>query len=322
MNIGTIGTGTIVEKFITNIKKTEHLRCTAVYSRTMEKGRALADQFGVSKVHTSLESLFLDDEVEAVYIASPNSLHYEQARAALLGGKHVVCEKPMTPYFAQTEELFMLAKEKGLMLLEAVTIAHAPNFAVMREYLAQIGRPRLMLCNYSQYSSRYDQLREGTVTNVFNPQFSAGALMDINFYNIYEAAALFGRPESVAYYPNCYENGIDTSGIAVLQYKDFVCQCTGAKDTWGANSVQIQGEDGYIFVEGSTNASGPVRIMNRTGATTVDRQPDGDQWYYELQSLDRILENKDMDACNRLRQASVDTAWILEQARKSAGMCF
>lgn len=322
MNIGTIGTGTIVEKFITNIQKTEHLRCTAVYSRSLEKGRALADKFGVTNVHTSLEALFSDDEVDAVYIASPNSLHYAQAKAALLGGKHVVCEKPMTPYYAQTEELFMLAKEKSLMLLEAVTIAHAPNFAVMREHLADIGRPRLMLCNYSQYSSRYDQLRAGEVTNVFNPQFAGGALMDINFYNIYEAAALFGRPESVAYYPNCYENGIDTSGIAVLRYGDFVCQCTGAKDTCGRNSVQIEGQDGYIYVDGSTNASGSVHIVTKAGAAELDRQPDGDQWYYELLSLDRILENKDMEACAALRQASMDTAWILEQARKSAGMCF
>lgn len=322
MNIGTIGTGSIVEKFITNIQKTEHLHCTAVYSRNEARGKAMAGRFGIAAVYTDMEAFLNDEDIDVVYVASPNSLHYEQSREALKHHKHVICEKPMTPYLAQAEELYLLAQAKGRMLLEAVTIAHAPNFEVIKNRLGEVGWPRLVLCSYSQYSSRYDLLRDGEVTNVFDPRFSGGALMDINFYNIYETVALFGRPRSVAYYPNKFENGIDTSGIAVLVYPDFVCQCTGAKDTWGVNSVQIQGEDGYIFVEGSTNANGGVRIVTRDGEEFIDRQPDGDQWYYELQSLDAILENEDMDACDRLKQATLDTAWVLEQARKSAGMSF
>ena len=315
MNIGTIGTGQIVEKIMTNIQKTEHLRCAAVYSRNAGRGQALADKFGVRKVYTRLEALMEDPDVQVIYIASPNSLHYEQAKMALDHGKHVICEKPLTPFEARTKELFDRAQARGLFLLEAVTIAHAPNFALLREHLKDIGRVRLVLCTYSQYSSRYDQLRGGQVTNVFDPAFYGGALMDINYYNIYEVCALFGRPEHVRYYPNCYENGVDTSGILILQYPDFVCQCTGAKDTWGMNSVQIQGEDGCIYVDGSTNASGPIRVMTREDDRIYDAQPDGNQWYYELLSIDRILTEKD-DACQKaLVQASVDTAWVLEQAR-------
>lgn len=315
MNIGTIGTGQIVSKIIDNIQKTGHLRCTAVYSRSEEKGRALADAFGIGKVYTQLEALMADEDIDVIYIASPNSLHYSQAKMALEHGKHVICEKPMTPSYAQAKELFELAGEKGLLFFEAVTIGHAPNFALVREHLPDIGRVRLVLGSYSQYSSRYDLLREGQVTNVFDPAFCGGALMDINYYNIYEFCALFGRPQKVAYYPNRYENGIDTSGILVMVYPDFVCQCTGAKDTWGVNSVQIQGEDGYIFVDGSTNASGPVRVVTRQGERTYDAQPEGNQWYYEMQSLDQMLTGEDAAQQQALMEASLDTAWVLEQAR-------
>lgn len=319
MNIGTVGTGQIVEKIITNIQKTRHLRCTAVYSRSLEKGRVLAGKFGINTIYTRLEDLMEDRNIDIIYIASPNSLHYSQAKMALEHNKHVICEKPMTSVYAQAQELFELASQKNLFFLEAVTIGHAPNFRILKEHLYEVGRIRLVLGSYSQYSSRYDQLRNGEVTNVFNPDFDGGALMDINYYNIYEFTALFGRPDSVCYYPNLYENGVDTSGILVMVYPDFVCQCTGAKDTWGVNSVQIQGEDGYIFAEGSTNASGPVKVVTRNGQMTYDAQPDGNQWYYEMQSMDEIFENRDTLKQQSLMKASLDTVWVLEQARKTMG---
>lgn len=315
MTIGTIGTGDIVEKIITNIQRTDKLKCGAVYSRSLEKGQRLAGQFGVPRVYTELEELMNDKDIDIIYIASPNSLHYSQAKMALEHGKHVLCEKPMTPFYAQAKELFDLASEKNLIFLEAVTIAHAPNFAVVKENLDKVGRVRLALGSYSQYSSRYDLLKAGEVSNMFDPKFYGGALMDINYYNIYEFTALFGRPDKVAYFPNLHKNGIDTSGILIMTYPDFVCQCTGAKDTWGANNVQIQGEEGYILVEGSTNASGPVRVVTRDGEQRYDAQPDGDQWYYELQSLNKIFTSNDINRSKALMQASLDTAWVLEQAR-------
>lgn len=316
MNIGTIGTGQIVEKIIINMQKTENLCCGAVYSRSLEKGTKLADQYGIPTVYTELEAMMSDADIDIIYIASPNSLHYEQAKMALEYGKHVICEKPMTPFYAQAKELFDLAVQKGLLFFEASTIAHAPNFALVREHLDEIGRIRLVLGSYSQYSSRYDLLRRGEVSNVFDPEFYGGALMDINYYNIYEFTALFGRPKDVVYYPNLHENGVDTSGILIMVYPDFVCQCTGAKDTWGENSVQIQGEDGYIFIAGSTNASGPVRVVTRYGEQRYDAQPDGDQWYYEMYSLNKIFAANDVRRQQALMQASLDTAWVLEQARR------
>ncbi len=316
MNIGTIGTGEIVEKIITNIQKTSDLKCSAIYSRSLEKGQMLAGKFGISKVYTELEALMNDRDIDIIYIASPNSLHYSQAKMALEHGKHVICEKPMTPFYDQSKELFDLANEKDLLFFEAATIGHAPNFALIKANLDKIGRVRLALGSYSQYSGRYDLLRAGEVSNVFDPKFYGGALMDINYYNIYEFTALFGRPKKVAYYPNLYKNGVDTSGILIMVYPDFVCQCTGAKDTWGANSVQIQGEDGYILVEGSTNASGPVKVVTRSTEQRYDVQQDGDQWYYELQSLNKIFLDNDKKQQEALVQASLDTAWVLEQARR------
>ena len=83
-------------------------------------------------------------------------------------------------------------------------------------------------------SAFYDALRAGGLPNVFNPAFAGGALMDINLYNLYFAYGLFGVPEKLSYHAHKHANGIDTSGVLVLEYPDFVCQCTGAKDCQGA----------------------------------------------------------------------------------------
>ena len=222
IKLGTIGSGFIVHYILKGVKATEGICLEAVYSRTEEKGRELAGKYGAKKVYTDLDALLSDKEVNFIYVASPNNMHYEQARAALLQGKNVICEKPMCPRKVEAEELIALAEERGLLLIDATPTAFLPNLSIIKEKLPEIGRVRLVMSCYSQYSSRYDQLLAGNVTNVFSPEFAGGCLQDINYYNLYLNVALFGKPEKAVYYPNICHTGVDTSGIAILQYPDFV----------------------------------------------------------------------------------------------------
>jgi len=115
-------------------------------------------------------------------------------KAALLAGKHVICEKPFCPTARQARELADLAAEKGLMLVDATPTICLPNLQFLQEHLPRIGPIRLVMGNYSQYSSRFDCLLQGKVTNVFDPNFAGGCLMDINYYNLYLNILLFGKP--------------------------------------------------------------------------------------------------------------------------------
>ena len=112
MRIGTIGSGFIVRYILENIAKTDGISCEAVYSRKLETGQKLANEFHVSKVYTDLDEMCQDDSIDMIYIASPNSLHYGHAKKALQYGKHVICEKPFTPTVEEAKELIDLAKEK------------------------------------------------------------------------------------------------------------------------------------------------------------------------------------------------------------------
>lgn len=322
MRIGTIGTGSIVSWVMAEAVRTEGMAWEAVCSRREETGRALADRFGVRKVYTELDALLADPELDFIYVASPNSLHYEQTKRALLAGKNVICEKPFAPTRAQAEELSALAQEKRLFLFEGITTMFLPNFALLREKCGEIGPVRQVSCSFCQYSSKYDALCAGETPNVFNPAFAGGALMDINLYNLYFAYGLFGKPDRLTYHAHKHPNGIDTSGVLVLEYPDFICQCTGAKNCQGDNGALILGERGRIRVEGPASMCSRVTVVTGDGEQPFDLQNGETAWHYEMREIAGLVAAGDYEACRCRLEDTVEIAGLLERARHSAGIVF
>lgn len=322
IKVGTVGTGKIVELILSAIVKTEDMECTAIYSREEERGRTLASKFGVAKVYTDYDQLLRDEELSFIYLASPNSVHYKQAVKALEAGKNVIIEKPFSSNYKEAEHLSKIAKKKGLFLFEAVTTMYLPNYSLLKRQVERVGRVRIVHCDYSQYSSRYDLLKEGTVTNIFNPEYSGGALMDLGVYNVHFMVGLFGSPEQVFYYPNRHENGIDTSGILVLQYPDFICECTQAKDTWGNNGVQIQGENGYIEVKKGSNGCDQIDVVLKDQEQTLNENGDADPWTHEFRQMSYIIKRNDYEECYRNLETTLKVMQVMDTARNFAGIRF
>ena len=321
MNFCAIGTGAITKSMLQEFARCEDLNCIAIYSRNEATGRAIADQFGIPTVYTDMEKMLADPAIEMVYIASPNAIHYGQTKAALLAGKHVLCEKPFAPTVAEAQELMDLAKEKNLLLFEAITTAHHPHYAIIRDTIPSLGKLKMVLCTFCQYSSRYPALLAGKVSPVLDPAFKGGALMDINLYNIHFCVGLFGAPQGVHYYPNIHSNGVDTSGCLVLKYDGFHCQCVGAKDCAAENGIQIVGEDGYIHVTPSGSNCQKVVISIRGKEQVVYELPEN-PWYYEVQDLGKLFAAGDYDASHAGLSVTRDVVEVLEKARKDGGLCF
>ena len=322
IRLGTIGSGPIVHSILDNVAVTNGIRLAAVYSRTEEKGKQLAAEYGADKVYTDLDEFLEDEEVNVVYVGSPNLLHYEQTKKALLAGKNVVCEKPFCTKAEQARELAALAKEKHLLLVDAVPTAFLPNFEVVKRELPKVGKVKLVLGNFSQYSSRYDQVLGGGKPNVFNPEYGGGCLMDINFYNVYLNIALFGKPQEAIYFPNIYEGLADTSGILIMKYDGFVSESAGAKDTWGVNSFQIEGEKGYIYVKSGSNRMAGVQVVTKDSEENFNEQEKPNPWYYEVGKLTSLLLNEDYETIYQGLDVMVDVMEVLELARKKAGILF
>ena len=319
--LGTIGSGFIVHNMLKNVLLTEGIRVGAVYSRSEEKGRALAEQYGADRVYTDMAAFLADQETDLIYIASPNSLHYSQAKAALLAGKNVLLEKPFCPRLEEARELVRIARERGLILIDSVPPSYLPNYDFALQELPKIGRIRLCISNFSQYSSRYDAFLSGKKPNVFTTEFAGGSLMDINFYNIFLNVAYFGKPKDIVYHANL-QDGIDTSGVLVMQYDDFVSQAAGAKDTWGVNFFQIEGEKGYIYIKDGSSGFTEVRVVTKEGEQVYNAQSRDDRWFYHIQNLTKILLAGDYETLDRRLDLMLDVIETLEKARKSAGITF
>lgn len=322
IKLGTIGSGVIVHSILDNVMVTDGITLEAVYSRNADKAAALAKEYGCQKTYTDMDAFLADESINLVYIATPNLLHFPQAKKALLAGKNVLLEKPFTTTYAHAQELASLARERGLLLIEAAPTSFLPNFAVLKNELPKIGNIKLVMSNYSQYSSRYDAVLRGEVPPVFDPAFGGGCLMDINFYNVLLNVLLFGAPKSATYHANRPAGLSDTSGIMVMEYDGFVSTNVGAKDTWGVNFFQIEGENGYIYVENGSNGIQSVRTVTKTSDETQNLQSSTDRWFYEIQELTRLLLNNERESLDARLDTTLTTIQVIESTRKAAGILF
>ncbi len=321
MKIGIVGNGMIVNMFLqdaASVKNAEFLSL-CVRPKSLEKGQQIAETYHIPNVTTDYDAFLKNKEFETVYIGISNTVHYDYAKKALEAGKHVILEKPFTVTGNEAEALAALAKEKGLFLWEAFVIPYLPSYAVVKNAVTKVGNLKLIQCNYSQYSSRYDRYLKGEILPAFDPSLAGGALYDLNIYNLHFVIGLFGSPKEVHYYPNIGYNGIDTSGIAVLEYENFNAVCSAAKDSSSPGFFTIQGEKGTLRGEGSVSTLSKVFFQDRTNTETVLGEFEGGvRLSYELKEFIRQYEEKDYDSCYQMLEHSVLTAKIVDQLRFSS----
>ncbi|XOQ44936.1 MAG: Scyllo-inositol 2-dehydrogenase (NADP(+)) IolU [Clostridium sp.] len=323
MKIGIVGSGLIVEVFLEAVKRIDSIHAAAicVRERRMERALELSQKYSIRRQYTDYDQMLEDPEIDFVYIALPNRLHYEYAAKALKKHINVLVEKPAVLTTMEFAELARLAEEHQLFLFECITTIHLPNFQDIKKRIGEIGTIHTVEANYTQYSSRYDQFKQGIITNIFNPAMGGGALMDINQYNAHFAVGMWGTPEDVCYYPNI-SNGIDISGVLILRYPNFICSCIGAKDSHGLSHVTIHGEKGFIHMDSAPNECRHYKIKTAKNVETVNLQQQDNRLYYELCAFSDMYERRDYDSMRLLLEHSKQVVSILEKARKFARMSF
>ncbi|MGN7494122.1 Gfo/Idh/MocA family protein [Paenibacillus sp. SAF-054] len=320
MRFGTIGTNWITERFLHAAEENDDFKLTAVYSRTEDKGREFAAQFGSPKVYTDLTAMASSDEIDAVYIASPNSFHAEQAILCMNHGKHVLCEKPLATNSAEVRRMIEAAEKNQVVLMEALKSTLMPNFKIMKENLYKIGQVRRYFAGYCQYSSRYDAFKEGTVLNAFNPEYSNGALMDLGIYCIYPMVSLFGKPEAVKAVGVMLSSGVDGEGSLVMRYPDMDAVVMYSKISDSFLPAEIQGENGTMVID-RINQPYDVKIQYRDGSIeNLTQQQIHESMYYELEEFIRMIGRGKLSSKINSHETSIAVAEVMEDARRQIGL--
>lgn len=287
----TIGTNFIVDEFFAGAAREPRFKAEAVYSRTIEKGRAFASKHSVNKVYTSLEELACDNTIDAVYIASPNSCHAQQAILMMNHGKHVLCEKPLAPDVTQTREMIDASHRNGVVLMEAMRTIHSPMFGQIMDNIDRLGQLRGYTGIYCQYSSRYDRFKAGELPNAFNPQFGGGALRDLGIYCIYPMVMLLGRPQRVDIARTLLSSGIDGATTLTATYKQLTATVICSKIASSPQRSEIMGENGSLLFS-KANVVREAEIVYRDGRHTDLTVPMmAEDMYYEISSFIDCIES-------------------------------
>ncbi len=256
MRFAAVGTSVITSWFVQGVSEVPEAEIACVVSRSQEKGRAFADANGIEDVVTSLDEALARDDVDAVYIASPNLIHVEQALAAIAAGKHVLVEKSMAPTAAQAKKIFDAADAAGVVAMEAMRPIHTPAFVALREAMGSIGDIRSSTFRFCQRSGRLDKLRAGDVQPVFNPRLGGGSLSDIGIYVIEGMVALFGAPQDVCAMGVMEDvplpegpEPVDIAGQAICRYDGHVANLAWSKACSNYLSSEIEGENASLSVD-------------------------------------------------------------------------
>ncbi len=261
IRMGIIGTNWITDQFIQAAYATKKYELTAVYSRKEATARAFGEKYGSEITYaTDLAAFFSLQNLDVVYIASPNSLHYEQAKQALLAGKNVIVEKPAFSTIEEMTEIFALAKSKELFFFEAARNLHEKSVANVKAVLPA----KILGANftYMKYSSRYANVLAGEEPNIFSLKFSGGSVMDLGIYLIYAAVAWFGKPEKAYYFTRKIRTGVDGLGTIILRYKDFDVTLQTGKIANSFLPSEIYGETETILLD-SVNSISSIKIYQQ-----------------------------------------------------------
>ena len=357
MRIATIGTSAITSDFIEEINASDRAVFVGTLSRDLERAKAFTEARGGSRPFTELEDLAASNEVDAVYLGSPNALHASQALACIAGGKHVIAEKPLGANEREARAVFDAAEKAGVVVLEAMRPLHDPAFVAVRDLMRNLGRIRRADLHFGKYSSRYDEILAGKHTNIFDCAMATGSLMDIGVYTVEPLIELFGAPESITAVPVLLDEGtreltngaLDGAGEIVARYADHVASLHWSKISNDELPSQIEGEEATLTFAGTSEPAwlrirylGTVQRSSAKQARTVggphieerDLEPVDNSMVFELADFVTAVNatrsgTPALDApagalgCVRhFRDVTLASLALMDEARRQMGVRF
>ena len=239
LRYGILSTSSIAPRFIAAVRACGKGQIVALSSRTLEKAREKAAQWDIPTAYGSHEELLQDKTVNIVYISNVNTQHYPWAKAALLAGKHVICEKPCTTTQAQTQELYALAKAQGLFFMEAQKMLFLPAVLAAKDRLSELGSITMIELSHS-FPATYNGW-------MFDPEAGGGPLLSSGIYAIELITWLFGQIADIHGTASKLDNGVEWQYVLTGQTGSGVLFC--AKNSTRAvydNTCRIYGENGHI----------------------------------------------------------------------------
>jgi len=305
-----LGPGNIAEEFVRALMESD-AEIYAVGSRSYARAKKFADTYNIKKVYGNYEEMLKDDEIDVVYVSTPHCNHYYYIMESLKNNKNVLCEKAITVNGKQLQRLTCLAKEKNLVLAEAMTIYHMPLYKKLRSIVlsGQIGKLKMIQVSFGS-CKEYD-----VKSRFFNRELAGGALLDIGTYALsFARYFLLSTPNDIVTTVKKFETGVDEeAGIVLKNSADEMAVISLTMRAKMPKMGIVAGELGYILVDDFPRADKAIVKYNdgRTEDLQIGEKPKA--LNYEIEYMNKCI----FDKCNEnTLNLSTDVMNIMDIIRK------
>jgi xylose dehydrogenase (NAD/NADP) len=292
---GIVSTARIIERVLPELEDSPQVELLAVASRSQDAAAAYASQEEIPRAYGSYEALLADQDVEAVYIPLPNSLHVEWAIRALEAGKHVLCEKPLDRRAARVERAFDAAERAGLILSEAFMYRHHPQTRRLEELVAagEIGELRVLRSTFGFTVEGLEDVRLRT-------DLDGGSLMDVGCYCVSAARLLAGEPEMAVARQVVGPSGVDVRFTGLLVFPgDVPAHFDCGLDVPDNSLLEVVGSRGTLRVSTPFLITAPGIELSRDGATELIEIPPAGAYRLEFEDVSTAIRTGDGPSLGR-----------------------
>ncbi len=242
---GIVGPGVIANEFAYDCQFMEHGELVAVASNSQDRGEQFAKKYSIPKVYNNYADLFKDPDIDVVYVATPHTFHFQNAKDALLAGKAVLCEKPITVTPGEGKELISVANTTNQYLMEGMWTYFLPAIKKAKQWVdeGRIGKIHHIKSDFG-YPVKYDPN-----SRMFNPELAGGSLLDMGVYNLAMVWHFMGEdPEEFNVNMSPAPTGVDMEVSTTMVYPDAIAQLTASFRCKLNNWAYIIGDKGYISI--------------------------------------------------------------------------
>ncbi|WP_096084883.1 Gfo/Idh/MocA family protein [Agaribacterium haliotis] len=249
---GIVSSGRIARQFASDLQYVENAQLAAVAARRLSDAQQFSQDFNIAKAYEGYDALFNDEQIDAIYVASPHSFHFEHSKAALEAGKHVLCEKPLTISSEQCKALTDIASERGLLLMEAMWTYFLPALQKAKSWFdaGKIGQLKHIKIDFG-YPMPYDpNSRE------YAAELAGGSLLDMGIYPLAICHYFSGDTLRDMYVrAHLADNGVDDDVVLMARSAGAQVNLASSFQCRLENAAYIIGDRGRIVIPDACRAS-------------------------------------------------------------------
>ncbi|MPV37570.1 Gfo/Idh/MocA family protein [Georgenia subflava] len=320
---GILGAGGIANRFAREVPERSAQQVVAVGSRSLDRAAAFAATHGIGSVHGGYAELVADPQVDAVYVATPHSLHHEHALLALEAGKHVLVEKAFTRNAAEAREVLAAAEARGLFAMEAMWSRFLPHLVALRAVVAS-GSLGEILSVHADHGQRLDK-----VERLLAPELAGGALLDLGVYPVSFVHSLLGAPAGVHAAGVLTDRGVDAHEAITLTYtgehERVVAVCTANMWARSASSASVVGTAGRIDVAGAFFVPNSFVVTPYDGERWMWPRPgdvDGGGFQHQAAEVARCVAAGELQSETMPWQATIEVMETMDEVRRQLGVAY